>query len=184
MTSTYIETYLASLRTSLDLVSRKEILIAWDLLNQTYERGGTVWICGNGGSASLADHLAVDFVTQCGIKSQSLTSLAMITATGNDFGYEMAFSKSLEILGDPKDLLMVLSGSGNSSNILEILRQARRMKIETLAVLGKDGGKIHFGELSDHEILVPSPNMGQSQDGHQILGHILVYGLKESWGHA
>jgi len=177
MTSKYIKTYLLSLQKNLASISEPEILKAWDLLTQCQERGGTVWICGNGGSASLADHFAQDLTKQCHVKAQSLTSLAMITALGNDEGYEHIFSRQLEMYGSPVDLLIVISGSGNSPNILAALLAARGKDMETLAVLGFDGG--HAKDLADHTLLVPAMHMGRSEDGHLILSHILVYGLME-----
>jgi D-sedoheptulose 7-phosphate isomerase len=178
MNKDYITQYLAKEIETLQGLDHTQILDAWKLLKACQE--GTVWICGNGGSASFADHLAQDLSKQCGLRAHSLTSMAMTLALGNDEGYENIFARQLEMYAKPRDLLIVVSGSGNSPNILKALDKAWHMDIPSLAILGFDGGNILKDSLSDHEILVPAMHMGRSEDGHLIVGHILVYGMMES----
>jgi len=135
-------------------------------------------ICGNGGSASLAEHFAQDLAKQCQVRSLPLTSLAMVTALANDISYQDIFCKQLEFYAKPEDLLIVISGSGNSLNILYALTKAKAMQIPTTGLLGFDGGKAKH--LTDLAITVPALHMGRAEDGHLILSHILVYGLMEA----
>ncbi len=148
-----------------------------------------LFICGNGGSAANALHLATDFIygigkgIRPGLNVHALTSNpAVMTCLGNDTSYDQIFSCQLEALGNPGDLLIVLSGSGNSPNILHILEKAKSLEIKTWAILGFSGGKAKT--LADHVIHFPVDDMQLSEDFQMIVGHMLMKALSQHHSHA
>ena len=125
-----------------------------------------VFLCGNGGSSATAEHITSDLFAR-GIKAICLNSNnAIMTMIANDFGYEYVFSKQLDVFATKDDLLIVISGSGNSQNILEALYDT---KYKTFGLLGMGGGEAI--NLVDHFILVPSENYGKIEDEHLAIGH-------------
>ena len=139
-----------------------------------------ILICGNGGYSAEAEHLSAEFVVRLkpnnNRKALPLISLSqnssVLTACGNDLGFEKIFSRSLESMGDKGDILLVLSTSGNSKNILHVLSTAKRKKIKSIAFLGNNGGKAKL--LSDINILVPSKDVARVQECHLFLGHYIL----------
>ena len=141
------------------------------------KNNGTIFWCGNGGSASDSQHLAAEFIGRFEkdrppLKSISLnTDTSVITALSNDYSYDTIYQRQLEILGDAKDLLVVISTSGNSKNIINVLKEAKKKKMFTIALLGKDGGDAKkFSSLS---IIVPSNSTARIQEMHILIGHIV-----------
>lgn len=147
-----------------------------------WQNGRQVFLCGNGGSAGNAVHLANDFiygvakVTGGGIRAQALSANpAVITCLGNDVGYDRIYCEQLAVLGNSGDLLIVLSGSGNSPNILSVLERARKMSIKSYAVLGYDGGKSKT--LADTAIHFSISDMQIAEDMQLVVGHMLMQWL-------
>jgi D-sedoheptulose 7-phosphate isomerase len=144
-----------------------------------------ILICGNGGSAADADHLATEFIVRLrpkinreALKIFSLTfNTSAITATGNDFGFEKIFSRNLEAIGEVGDILIVLTTSGNSKNILEVLKLAKKMKIQSIGFLGGKGGKAK--NLCDETIVIPSNNTARIQEEQKFLGHLILEKLED-----
>ncbi len=143
-----------------------------------------LWIIGNGGSAATANHFATD-LSRCSdvfgepIKAISLCSnSALLTAIGNDFGFENVFSRQLMILGKPNDLVFAMSASGNSMNILKGIEFAKTMSIKSIALTGFDGGKA--SKISDYSIHVETNlgDYGVSEDSHSIICHSITEALK------
>lgn len=142
---------------------------------QLLKVGGKVLICGNGGSAADAQHFAAELCGRflkerralCGIALTTDTSA--LTAIGNDYGFEHIFSRQVEALGRPGDLLVGISTSGNSPNVIEAVRTANRLDIQTLGLLGKDGG--HLKSLCQDSLIVPSPVTARIQEIHQMVYH-------------
>lgn len=141
-----------------------------------------VFFCGNGGSAANAIHLANDFLygiaksTGAGIRVLALSANpAVITCLANDVGYERIYAEQLAVQGNAGDLLIVLSGSGNSSNIIAVLEQAKTMGIKSYAILGFDGGRSK--SLADFPIHFPVNDMQLSEDLQLIVGHMLMQWL-------
>jgi len=165
-------------------------MINWDLvknlsddLKSAWKSGKQVFICGNGGSATNANHLANDFLYGIspkdgkGMKVHSLcANIAVNTCLANDTGYENIFSNQLSTLAESKDILIVFSGSGNSPNVVEALLKAHDMGMKTHAILGFDGGKCK--ELADNPIHIPIENMQVAEDFQMMIGHILMLDLK------
>ena len=154
-----------------------------DDLFEAWNSNSKIFLCGNGGSASNANHLANDLLYGIssnngkGLKVHSLTAnVAVNTCLANDRGYENIFSDQLNTLADKNDILIVFSGSGNSPNVVEAIRKANALGMRTHAVLGFDGGKCK--ELAGNAIHIPIDNMQVAEDFQMMIGHILMLALK------
>ena len=138
--------------------------------------GGKLLLFGNGGSAADAQHLAAELVGRYLAERQGLAALALTTDTscltgvGNDYGFERVFARQLEALGRPGDVAVALSTSGDSSNVLAGIRQAKAQQIRVIGLLGRDGGKA-AGEV-DLALVVPGPT-ARVQEAHILIGHII-----------
>jgi D-sedoheptulose 7-phosphate isomerase len=152
-------------------------------LAEAWSQKKQVFVCGNGGSCANAGHWANDFFYPVskkigfGLRVQSLASNpAVLTCLSNDEGYEEVFSSQLKVFANPGDLLIVLSGSGNSPNILKALEVARELGMRSFAVVGFSGGKCL--ELADVSIHFPVKDMQLAEDFQIILGHLLMRSLQ------
>jgi D-sedoheptulose 7-phosphate isomerase len=149
---------------------------------ETLRAGGKVMFAGNGGSAADAQHLAGEFVSRFNFDRPGLAGIALttdtsvMTAIGNDYGYEHVFRRQVQALARPGDVLVGLSTSGNSPNVVLALEQARAMGVITVGFTGNRGGRMDV--LCDHLLRVPSPLTPRIQEGHIVLGHTLC-GLVE-----
>jgi D-sedoheptulose 7-phosphate isomerase len=158
---------------------RVDIFNAIDLLKTSIINGGKIMFCGNGGSAADAQHLATEFVIRLShdIKRPAIGAIAlttdpsMMTAGGNDIGFENVFARYVEGIGKDLDVLVGFSTSGNSKNIIKAFEKAKEMRIKTLAMLGGTGGKLKG--MGDCEIIIPSSNTQRIQEGHITVGHII-----------
>lgn len=142
------------------------------------ERGGRVFLCGNGGSASQATHLAGEFVGPFLDRARGALAAiplgfdpASLTACANDFGFETAYARQLEALGRRGDILWALTTSGNSPNIIHTMRRARELGITTVLFTNHDGGRCR--ELADHALHTPQAATPRVQELHLALGHSL-----------
>jgi D-sedoheptulose 7-phosphate isomerase len=149
-------------------------------------RGGTVFIAGNGGSTSTASHYVVDWMLGTGIVNPPLPVIALadnlsgVTATGNDIDFDSIFSRPLSTLGKKGDLLVVVSASGNSPNLLSAVNQARSSGISIAAITGFDGGALK--KIVDVAIHVPTAigDYGVAEDIHLMVGHMVKEALIEA----
>ena len=149
------------------------------LFTNTIKNKGKILICGNGGSAADAQHLAAEFLVRLKPKNNRLAypviSLALdtstLTACGNDLGFSRIFSRNLEALGQSNDILVVISTSGNSQNIISVLKKAKAMKIKSVGFLGSGGGKAK--KYSNLNIIIPSKITARIQECHIFLGHYI-----------
>lgn len=156
----------------------KKIEAAAGLLIDCFRAGGKVLFCGNGGSAADAQHLAAELSGRFYLNRPPLFAEAMhvnssfITAVSNDFGFEMAYARMVEAAGRPGDILVAMSTSGNSPNILAAVEAAKNGGLKTIALTGQGGGKL---ALMASEILlnVPSNDTPRIQEAHMTVGHIL-----------
>lgn len=143
----------------------------------TLARGGKIMLCGNGGSAADAQHIAAEFVNRFLMERPPLPAIALttdtsiLTAIGNDYGYEQVFTKQVQALGQEGDLLIGISTSGNSPNIVDALRAAREKGIVSLGLTGKGGGEM--ANLCDHLLDVPHRHTPLIQEIHIAVGHML-----------
>jgi D-sedoheptulose 7-phosphate isomerase len=174
-----INSYIARSHDVVARVPRGPISALGQALLRAYRNDKQVFTLGNGGSASTASHMAADLVKNTigpHMRRFRITSLnentAIMTALANDIGYEFVFSEQLTEVIRPADLLIVVSASGNSPNVLEAIRYARAQSAEVGALLGFDGGKA--AELADIAIVVPSDNCGIVEDVHLMINHMLV----------
>jgi D-sedoheptulose 7-phosphate isomerase len=143
------------------------------------KNGNKVLICGNGGSAADAQHLAAEFLIRLKPKNNRraypVITLAQdtstITACGNDLGFSNIFARNLSALGNKNDILISISTSGNSSNIIKALKQAKKQNIFSISLLGNKGGKAK--NLSDINVIVESNNTARIQEAHIFLGHFI-----------
>ncbi|MFN9789303.1 MAG: SIS domain-containing protein [Pirellulaceae bacterium] len=139
--------------------------------------GGKILIAGNGGSAADAQHFAGELVSRFYFDRPGLPGIALTTDTsilsaiGNDYGYELAFSRQVQALGRPGDLFVGISTSGNSPNILAALDQARQMQIRTLGMTGRSGGKML--DRCDWCLRIPSDSTPRIQEGHEVVMHAI-----------
>ncbi len=151
-----------------------------NLFVKTLNNNNTIYICGNGGSASDAEHLSTEFLVRLrpkvNRKPYSIINLGMnipyITACANDYSFEEIFSRSLEAISKPDDLLWVISTSGNSKNIIKVLKKAKILKIKTIGFYGKTGGGCK--KLTEYPICVQSTNTARIQECHIFLGHYIL----------
>ena len=152
-------------------------------LIEVFRRSGKLMFFGNGGSASDAQHLATEFVVRFTVNRKALPAIALttdtsiLTAIGNDFGFDHIFERQVEALCTSKDLAIGISTSGKSENVARGLLAARKLGAVTAALLGGDGGRIK--ELADYALIVPSPVTARIQEVHILLGHILCDYVEE-----
>lgn len=145
---------------------------------ETLRRGGTLYFCGNGGSAADAQHLATEYVVRYGGERHAFAAVALttdtslLTAAGNDLGFDRIFARQVEALGRAGDLLVLHSTSGRSPNLLAAAAAARARGMHTVAFLGQGGGPL-AGEV-DEAVLVPSRVTGEIQVLHLALEHLIV----------
>ena len=162
---------ISGLETQIDIVINN--------LYKCLKKGKKILICGNGGSAAEADHLAAEFLIRLKPSNNRnaipIISLcqnsAVLSACGNDLGFENIFSRNLEGLGNTGDVLISLSTSGESKNILKVLKTAKKKKIKSISFLGKKGGKAKL--LSDINLIVSSNDVARIQECHLFLGHYI-----------
>jgi len=139
--------------------------------------GGKVLLCGNGGSAADAQHLAAQLVGRYKAERRGLPAIALttdtsaLTAIANDYGYDRVFARQVEALAKPGDAVVGISTSGNSPSVVEALATAARLGCTTLALTGRDGGKL--GRMADIHLNVPHDDTARVQEAHITLGHIL-----------
>lgn len=147
---------------------------------ETLKKNGKIYICGNGGSAADAQHLSAEFLIRLNPKINRkplpIVSLAMdsstLTACGNDYGFKYIFSRNLRALAEKNDLLIAISTSGNSTNIIEVLKESKKMGIYSIGFLGSGGGNAK--KLCDLSLLVPDKNVARIQECHIFLGHFIL----------
>lgn len=174
-----IQSYLERLRAAIDALPGDRLAELGEMLYRTYSNEKQVFTLGNGGSASTASHIAADLAKNTigpNMARFRITSLndntAILTALANDLGYENVFSEQLQNLIRPGDLLLAVSASGNSANVVKAIRYAQSRCAETVGILGFDGGEA--ARLVDLAIVVPSFDYGVVEDLHLIINHILV----------
>ena len=144
----------------------------------TLESGGKLIFAGNGGSAGDAQHIATEFTVKFRNKRPALPAISLatdtsaLTAIGNDFGFDQIFSRQLEAIGKEGDLIVLISTSGQSKNLIECARVAKSIKVVTFGLLGCDGGKLK--NLCDHSIVMPETDTARIQEAHIFILHYLI----------
>jgi D-sedoheptulose 7-phosphate isomerase len=175
--------YLTELHEAMQTVLAPPLEEALDVLLAARQRGATVYFCGNGGSASTASHFALDLSknTRHPVKGRFRTAsfvdnVGMVTAWGNDDGYDRVFVEQAQTLMRTGDVLVAISGRGNSPNVLLAADYARELGCPVIALIGFDGGKLR--QKADVALIVPGKNIEQAEDGHLILNHAICTAVK------
>jgi len=156
------------------------ILAAARLIAESLAQGGKLMLCGNGGSAADCQHIAAELVGRMdGRQRPALPALALttdtsaLTALANDFGYETVFRRQVEALGQPGDVLVAISTSGRSDNVLHAVAAARSLGVSSVALTGEGGGPL--AGLADIGVRVPSSDTQRIQEAHIAIGHVICY---------
>ena len=177
--------YLDGCRAALAALDTDRIAAALAELEAARRADRTIFLAGNGGSAATASHIANDFVWGLsrdggrGLRAVSLGDCApLLTAIANDAAYSEVFVPGLRTLARANDVLLVISGSGNSANVLRALHLAKQIEMRTIGFLGMDGG--NAGPLCDVSVVVPSLDYGFIEDAHLALGHLCTAWLREA----
>jgi len=150
---------------------------AYDMVRETVQRKGTLFFCGNGGSAADAQHMATEYVVRYMRNRRAYPAIALttdtslLTAAGNDIGFEEVFARQVEALARKGDLLIIHSTSGNSPNVLRAAEAAREKEIPVLAFSARDGGALRA--LADHSVVIPTSRTDRAQELHMCIEHII-----------
>lgn len=181
----YTEDYRKQLLEAIETIEPERVNQAIEWFREVRAAEGQIFVCGNGGSASTASHFVCDMVKGASYKRparfriQALTdSLPTITAYANDEGYEVVFLEQLKNFARRGDLLMAISASGNSPNVLRAVEYANAIGCQTLALTGRDGGKL--GAMAQLNLQVPVRHMGRIEDAHMIICHIIAYSFMDT----
>ena len=173
------EHYLGEAKRIIDSINRKKINAAVDMLMDAHRKDKQVFIIGNGGSASTTSHFANDLSKFCSVEGKKrfrvislADNISTITAFANDISYDKIFSEQLINLANEGDILIALSASGNSKNIIEAVKSAKEQGAKTLAFLGFNGGKLK--EMADEYVLVEYNDFGLVESIHLLLEHLIV----------
>jgi D-sedoheptulose 7-phosphate isomerase len=185
--STLIADYTAGFTSVIESIDPADIERLVTIVRRAFDEGRKVFVAGNGGSAATASHMACDLAKTTLGKARQLPArriraialsdnVPLITAWGNDVGYDCVFAEQLRNLAEPADLLIVISASGNSPNIVEAVKVAREIGLRTVALLGFDGGAVC--SLVDHAVVVHSSHFGYVEDAHSVISHLVTDLLK------
>jgi len=182
---TFPEQYRAQLLDTIQSLDLAQIQRAIDVLARARDEGRRIFTCGNGGSASAASYFATDMVKGASFgrdkrfRIMALTdSLPTLTAYSNDVNYECVFVEQLKNFAEPGDVVIAISGSGNSPNVLRAMEYAKSIGCRTIALSGRDGGKL--APLAEISLQVPHPHMGRIEDAHLIMLHMIGYYFMET----
>lgn len=177
-----IENYIKQHNLVIQNLDHNEINSAINIIKNTIKKEKRVAVCGNGGSAVAASHYITDWnkmvYSHTGSKFNGIClsdNIGLITAYSNDLSYDEVFSEQVKNLLNSGDLLITLSGSGNSENVVKATLTAKEMHVNTLAICGYDGGKLK--EVSDHSVWIRSNDMQLCEDAHTVFGHMVMKSL-------
>lgn len=181
----FFDAYAAEMARAAASVSRDALDRAQALLAEALRRDGQIWACGNGGSAAIANHLVCDHskgvAADTGLRPRvhSLSAtVELVTAIANDIAYADVFSEQLRLMGRPGDVLITISSSGDSENVVRAIRQARDIGMASIALTGFSGGRSRAE--ADVALHVEADNYGVVEDLHQSLMHILAQYIRQS----
>lgn len=161
-----------------------DVLVAFEECSEVVANGGTIFFCGNGGSAGDAQHFAAELVGRLYSDRPSISGVALtvdssaLTCIGNDFGFEEIFSRQLEGVGRKGDCVVLISTSGESENLIKAAKVSKAMNIRVVGLLGKGGGALK--EMCDNAIVVPHTDTARIQEAHGLIGHSLCQYIEQS----
>jgi len=174
----FFNKYFQLVSKTFDQIKLNDLEAIINLIMKTREQGSMIYSMGNGGSSAIAEHLVCDFTKGCflnntKLKSISLNSnISLLTAVANDFSYDDVFKKQLEMYVEKNDIVIAITSSGNSQNVISALRYLNEKGIKSISFTGFDGGEVK--DLSTYNIHVPVNNYGIIEDVHQSLMHIIA----------
>ena len=187
MANAFPRSYKFELLKAVETIDLEKVEQAIEIFRRAREEGRRIFVCGNGGSASTASHFACDMVKGASygrasrFRIMALTdSLPTITAYSNDVSYECVFVEQLKNFAEPGDVVMAISGSGNSPNVLRAVEYANAMGCRTVALTGRNGGEL--GRLAELNLQVSHPHMGRIEDAHMIVAHMICYYFMDEEG--
>ena len=175
-----------NIKTHLSLIKLSdEIDKAIKVISKKLQNGGKLLLCGNGGSAADAQHLAAEFLVRLrpNINRKAIPAISLaqdtstLTACGNDYSFDDIFVRTLQAIGTKKDILICITTSGNSKNILKVLKEAKKKNIFTIGFLGNKGGKAK--KNCDIKLVVNSNNTARIQECHIFLGHFILQNVED-----
>jgi len=167
----------ASLKIYISETLTDKIVTAAEIIVKALQQNKKILLIGNGGSAADAQHIAAELVGKFKSERRALAAIALttdtsiLTALGNDYGIDIIFSRQIEALGEENDVLIAISTSGTSKNIIKAVEVARKKKITVIGLTGNNGGTLK--DLADYPIIVPSNNTPRIQEAHITIGHII-----------
>lgn len=180
----FYQNYSQKINKAIQQINLEKLCVMSDCLWDAVQTKRQVFLCGNGGSAANAMHIANDFIYGIGKKSKTAMNVhaltsnqSILTCLANDISYDDVFSYQLEALGQKDDILIALSGSGNSPNIVKAIETAKNMDMRTFAILGYNGGRCLA--IAEESIHVPINDMQISEDMQLIIGHMLMQWLNQ-----
>jgi D-sedoheptulose 7-phosphate isomerase len=188
---TQIDKIADDIRTSIKVkeeLLRGQLAAIWnsaELLYECLQRGNKILLCGNGGSAADAQHIATEYVVRLrgsfqrpALPAVALTTdTSLLTAAANDLGFDHIFARQIEALGQPGDILIAISTSGNSANVINAVSAAKAKQMQSIGWLGQSGGKLK--DLVDCPICVPHSDSGRIQESHILIGHTTCRAVEE-----
>jgi D-sedoheptulose 7-phosphate isomerase len=157
---------------------------AYEMVRDTVQRQGTLFFCGNGGSAADAQHMATEYVVRYMRNRRAYPAIALttdtslLTAAGNDIGFENVFARQVEALARPGDLLIIHSTSGNSPNVLRAAETAHAQGVQVLAFSARDGGALRA--LADHSVIIPTSRTDRAQELHLCIEHVICDAVEKT----
>jgi D-sedoheptulose 7-phosphate isomerase len=186
---TFPELYKSELLKAIDAIDLGKVTQVIELFREARDQGRRIFVCGNGGSASTASHFACDILKGASYQREkrfrimALTDqLPTLTAYANDVGYDCVFCEQLKNFAEPGDVFLAISGSGNSTNVIEAMKYANETGCRTIAMTGRNGGKL--GPLAEINLQVSVPHMGRIEDAHMIACHMIGYYFMEEGARA
>jgi D-sedoheptulose 7-phosphate isomerase len=180
MSQSFPSLYKTDVLKAIDTIDLEKVGQAIDILKRARDEDRRIFVCGNGGSASTASHFVCDMVKGASFhrdkrfRIMALTdSLPTITAYANDVTYDCVFVEQLKNFAEPGDVVMAISGSGNSPNVLQAVEYANSIGCRTIALSGRNGGKL--GPMAQLNLQASNPHMGRIEDVHMIVMHMICY---------
>jgi len=165
----------------------KQLCVVSSLIADSLKKGGTLFLCGNGGSASDSQHISAELVGRFLFERDPLRAIALTTDTSaltciaNDYSYHEVFSRQLKALARERDILLTLSTSGNSNNVVNAAKVAKDLNLITIGFLGHNGGTL--ASIVDHSLIVDSTSTARIQEIHILMGHILCDLIESAFTH-
>jgi len=185
ITTRFISSYIDKTAGMIDQLNLPDIDNIITILENARRENRQIFICGNGGSAATASHFTVDLGKGASLNRDPRFKIICfndctpwITALGNDFSYDRIFVEQLKNFAFEGDILITISGSGNSPNIIEAVEWANQHQLTTIGLTGRPGGKL--GKIARHPVFVESSHMGRIEDGHSLILHIIGYYFMEN----